>query len=319
MFAVNQTSTAQRSVQPAQSGCTAGTVNPSRLARHSRSAGVLHRGGLFGGSVPVGAPNDHREQEADRIADLVVTRTGPGQGAVSAARRGDTERSPAPTARAPGDLEQFQGMNGRALEPAARNYFEPRFGYDFSRVRVFEDGAAEAAARSMGAEAFTLGGDIVSGRRGLTMDDAASRRLLAHELTHTIQQGAALPLADATAPSALVRPARTAPMVQRRTLGIAGACWFQDCDAQLENFFMIPEDGPPGFHPSGSGTFRVDDIDGLWFRHHTPKSEWFKIPDIGTGQVTCNDDEQNPEITSPVIPFATAGWVSDRIHTPNPY
>lgn len=82
---------------------------------------------------------------------------------------------------------------------------------------------------------------------------------------------------------------------------------------------MIPEDGPPGFHPSGSATFRVDDVDGLWFKHHRPKNEWFKIPDIGTGQVTCSEDEQNPEITSPIVPFATAGWDPGGIHTPNPY
>jgi hypothetical protein len=109
-------------------------------------------------------------------------------------------------------------------------------------------------------------------------------------------------------------------VIQRRTLGVAGACWFQNCDNQLDNFFMIPEDGPPGFHPSGSSPFRVDDVDGFWFKFHTPKDEWFKIPDIGTGQVTCNDeDEENPNISSPVIPFATAYWTNDRIHTPNPF
>ena len=109
-------------------------------------------------------------------------------------------------------------------------------------------------------------------------------------------------------------------VIQRRTLGIAGSCWFENCDNQLHNFFMIPEDGPPGFHPSGRSPFRVDDVDGLWFKFHTPRDEWFKIPDIGTGQVTCNDEnEENPNIRSPVLPFATAYWTNDRIHTPNPF
>ncbi|HEY0602401.1 MAG TPA: hypothetical protein VGD58_05795 [Herpetosiphonaceae bacterium] len=112
-----------------------------------------------------------------------------------------------------------------------------------------------------------------------------------------------------------------APMIQRRTLGMAGSCWFQDCQTQLQNFFMIPEDGPPGFHPSGTeGAFRVDDVDGLWYKFHTPTNEWFKIPDIGTAHVFCSEDEQAARIQpAAIVPFATAGWSDEDIHTPNPY
>ncbi|WP_394825893.1 DUF4157 domain-containing protein [Pendulispora albinea] len=77
---------------------------------------------------------------------------------------------------------------GEPLSRAARAFFEPRFGYDFRRVRVHADGSAAAAAHAVGAYAFTLGRDVVFGAGQYAPDTRKGRQLLAHELTHVIQQ-----------------------------------------------------------------------------------------------------------------------------------
>lgn len=78
---------------------------------------------------------------------------------------------------------------GQPLPKSARAFFEPRFRYDFSKVRVYHDVQAAESARAVNAQAFTLGKDIVFGRGKYAPEKASGRRLLAHELTHVVQQG----------------------------------------------------------------------------------------------------------------------------------
>ncbi len=84
-----------------------------------------------------------------------------------------------------------------------------RLGHDFSRVRVHSDGAAAAAARSVRAQAFTLGSDVVFGAGRYRPHSEAGRRLLAHELAHVVQQSGgssgATPRRDGTASDAEAR------------------------------------------------------------------------------------------------------------------
>ena len=89
------------------------------------------------------------------------------------------------------EIHALQG-GGRALSRAERGFYEPRFGYDFGRVRIHTGGRSAALARAVKARAFTLGRNVVAGE-GLTTPEG--RKLLAHELTHVVQQGNAVPLA----------------------------------------------------------------------------------------------------------------------------
>lgn len=84
--------------------------------------------------------------------------------------------------------------SGRPLEAATRSYFEPRFGRRFRDVRVHEGPRAEEAARAVSARAFTLGRDIVFAAGEYVPETPAGRRLLAHELTHVVQQSGGEPL-----------------------------------------------------------------------------------------------------------------------------
>ena len=79
---------------------------------------------------------------------------------------------------------------GARLPDAARSYFEPRFGRDFSAVRVHTGPRAETLARGLGARAFTTGADIAFGRGQYAPETTGGKRLLAHELTHVVQQAA---------------------------------------------------------------------------------------------------------------------------------
>ena len=77
---------------------------------------------------------------------------------------------------------------GRHLAESERAYFEPRFGQDFSQVRIHTDAKAAESARTLSAKAFTLGRDIVFGAGQYAPGASEGRRLMAHELTHVVQQ-----------------------------------------------------------------------------------------------------------------------------------
>ena len=77
---------------------------------------------------------------------------------------------------------------GRPLAAAERGFFESRFQRDFSSVRVHQGSRAAELAASINARAFTLGRDIVFGRGQYSPSTAAGRTLIAHELTHVLQQ-----------------------------------------------------------------------------------------------------------------------------------
>jgi Domain of unknown function (DUF4157) len=79
---------------------------------------------------------------------------------------------------------------GESLDHATRSFMEPRFGYDFSKVRVHTNENAAESSRAVNALAYTVGRNIVFGRGQFSPQTVEGRRLLSHELTHVIQQGA---------------------------------------------------------------------------------------------------------------------------------
>ena len=96
---------------------------------------------------------------------------------------------PAGPTTAPPIVDEVLRSSGRPLDPATRAYMEPRFGHDFSRVRVHSDAKAAESARAVNALAYTVGRDVVFGAGQYAPGTAAGRRLVAHELTHVVQQG----------------------------------------------------------------------------------------------------------------------------------
>jgi hypothetical protein len=76
---------------------------------------------------------------------------------------------------------------GEALAPELRSRAETRFGHDFSRVRIHADSAAAGAAAALGARALTIGNDILFGSGRFAPHEPEGVRLLAHELSHVVQ------------------------------------------------------------------------------------------------------------------------------------
>ncbi|HLI02249.1 MAG TPA: DUF4157 domain-containing protein [Acidimicrobiales bacterium] len=157
--------------------------------------------------LSVGAANDPLEMEADRVARAVSDAVGAGAIEVGRPDRDEetvVARSVAPVIRraavglAGGDLDDETSSaltgelgRGRALESQTRAPMEAAFGADFSAVRVHTGPQSEALNERMGASAFTVGSDIFFRGGQPDVGSGPGRELMAHELTHVVQQGAA--------------------------------------------------------------------------------------------------------------------------------
>lgn len=139
--------------------------------------------------LAVGATHDPLEQEADRVADQVLANTTPTAAGATAPRiQRLAQPSEASPLAAPASVDATLAGAGQALEPALRRDMESRFGHDFSRVRVHADALAERSTRELRASAYTVGKHIVFGAGAYAPDTNVGRHLLAHELTHVVQQ-----------------------------------------------------------------------------------------------------------------------------------
>src|SRR5262245_6293873 len=134
---------------------------------------------------------DPLEHEADRIANHVMAR--PAHQAVSAAPLSIQRLSTSASREmkvAPASVDRVLAGAGRPLEPAVRQDMEQRFNHDFSRVRVHAGAAAEQSARDVNAHAYTAAHNVVFGAGRFAPGTHDGRRLIAHELTHVVQQSA---------------------------------------------------------------------------------------------------------------------------------
>ena len=141
--------------------------------------------------LTVGASNDPLEQEADRIADqaLAISVHSAVRGASPCIQRVAGQQTGQAVA-APTSVVRTLANPGRPLEPTLRRDMEQRFGHNFSRVRIHSDTAAEKSAQDVSAHAYTVGNHIVFGTGRFASGSQEGRRLIAHELTHVLQQQA---------------------------------------------------------------------------------------------------------------------------------
>lgn len=141
-------------------------------------------------ALTIGPVNDPLEREADRVAAQVVAASDgrpAGKADVHVKRSAAQGAEPMPVA--PPSVDQALADPGRPMEPALRTSMERRFGSDFSRVRVHANAEAERSARDVNARAYTVGRDIVFGAGQFAPHTLSGRRLIAHELSHVVQQG----------------------------------------------------------------------------------------------------------------------------------
>ena len=149
-------------------------------------------GQLLQTKLRINEPGDQYEQEADRVADQVLAT--PVSAAVSTAppriQRFSGQDS-GQMAAVPASVDQVLASPGRPLDPALQQDMERRFGHDFDRVRVHSDMAAAQSARDLNAKAYTVGRHIMFGAGQFAPGLHNGRRLIAHELSHVLQQSGA--------------------------------------------------------------------------------------------------------------------------------
>jgi len=141
--------------------------------------------------LKVSQPNDAAEIEADRVADQVLATpvsSAPG-GSLPRIQRSAAQSADHGGGAAPASVKSALSGSGRPLEPSLRRDMEQRFGHEFSGVRVYSGAAAGQSAADMNANAYTIGQDIVFGAGKFEPGTQEGRRLIAHELTHVVQQG----------------------------------------------------------------------------------------------------------------------------------
>jgi hypothetical protein len=95
-------------------------------------------------------------------------------------------------AEAQNEVNYVLGSSGRPMEPQIRGFMESRFGHDFSRIKIHDDMRASESAQMIDARAYTAGEHIVFQRGQYEPQTETGRRLIAHELSHTIQQRGAI-------------------------------------------------------------------------------------------------------------------------------
>lgn len=98
-------------------------------------------------------------------------------------RKKAAEREPAPPI-----VHDTLAAEGQPLDPDTRAFMEPRFGHEFGHVRVHTDSRAAESAEAVSARAYTVGSNVVFGEGEYAPDTSEGRHLLAHELTHVVQQ-----------------------------------------------------------------------------------------------------------------------------------
>jgi DNA uptake protein ComE-like DNA-binding protein len=128
--------------------------------------------------------------------------------------RGPPSSEPSPNDSFEHGLASSKG-SGSPLPSQLRSHMETRFGADFAGVRVHTGSRAQSLSASIHAKAFTHGGDIYFNSGYYSPGTAAGQKLLAHELTHTIQQGASSPAASSTQTQRAQRSIQRSPIIHR--------------------------------------------------------------------------------------------------------
>jgi hypothetical protein len=144
---------------------------------------------LIQAKLAISQPGDVLEQEADRIAEKVMAMplSPPPQkrAPLTQLQRSSAQAMSSPVPSIVGDVLRSPGA---PLDAATRAFMEPRFGYDLSPVRVHADFKAAESAKALNARAYTVSKDIVFGSGQYRQGTSTGQRLLAHELSHVIQQ-----------------------------------------------------------------------------------------------------------------------------------
>ena len=276
-----------------------GTASPrfghdsSRIPIHLPAAGVIQT------KLAINKPGDEYEREADRISEQVMRMPEsplqpacacgggcPGCQTTQLSRKQERSQTEHLRANNASVVESTPGIAeiihspGHPLDAETKVLMEPRFGRDFSQVRIHTDSQATGSARALNARAYTVGHNIVFGAGQYAPHAPSGKRLLAHELSHVLQQN---------------RGGSAANLIQRAgpiaALGLGAAEWIALGTLGYELAQGVTQ-------PAGDISFTFDDMKGVL------------LPGGGTDVVAYHAEHPDSVIQSKEIAVAT--WMWDR-------
>lgn len=223
--------------------------------------------------LEVSSPDDPAEREAESVAEQVMQMS-PVAPAVDPEGAGRIDRTGSADGSAVGggarrQIGSLKG-GGKPLSSSTRSFFEPRFGRDFGDVRVHTGPAADRAARSINAEAFTHGTDVVFRSGAYDPEGDDGKRLLAHELTHVAQEA--------------VRPGDSSLSSRER-----------DPDAPVPRIHRVVELRPPGSGEASAYDRRQELVDRL---NDISDGMEYRLQNAGQGAQLHYDVQNRDELTN---------------------
>jgi hypothetical protein len=220
---------------------------PTRGSAGSREpSATLARKCDCGNHAPGGTCSSCAEEQKKRRVSRFADRTAPDTSShpASADRSGHGDHAAQADNAVPSIVHDVLRGGGERLPGDVRAFMEPRFGADFSDVRLHTDGQAAQSSRAVQAQAYTAGPHIVFGAGRYQPSTPAGQRLLAHELTHVVQQ----------------RGAGTASLEPPRTLGDPADASEREADATADRALARTATLPaaaPGIDTHATGVQRA--------------------------------------------------------------
>ncbi|HEU4596816.1 MAG TPA: DUF4157 domain-containing protein, partial [Pyrinomonadaceae bacterium] len=171
----------------------------------SRIPSSVHGAATVQAKLDMNVPGDAREKEADALAEQVMQAAGEQTPTLTGRQTQSEHLQASPTPGVQDRLEGVEAMSpevserivaarggGSHMDGRTRSFMESRFGADFGGVKIHTDAEAVRLSRSIRAQAFAVGNDLFFDAGKYSPESHAGRRLLAHELAHTMQQRGAL-------------------------------------------------------------------------------------------------------------------------------
>jgi Domain of unknown function (DUF4157) len=232
--------------------------------------------------LTINEPDDRYEQEADRVADQIMRMSTGVKQETDELEEEETIQTKSSTTsnleRTESSISSIVGSvlnsSGQPLDPRTRNFMESRFGQDFNQVRIHVDDQSASSAQAIHAQAYTAGKNIVFNTGLYQPETDQGRHLLAHELTHVIQQTGNQPL----------------EMIQRRDWGLLGGKCCHDSPDGSE--WALTGEGTWTQLTQGDCTDSWTDCDGM-----TCGGGFYKVSNFQTG--TCQTPRQDDAVYRP--------------------
>lgn len=247
-----------------------GGMNWLSLSREQKLGGEEEKQPIQA-KLTVGEAGDKYEQEADAVARQVVDKINSPQPQHSVQRQSDTGVASelglnvmcqsqgsvglgsSVTQDVEQGIQQARG-GGRSLDESVRQPMEQAFGVDFSRVRVHTDSQSDQLNRSIQAKAFTTGQDIFFRQGTYNPGSRGGQELLAHELTHVVQQGGASSI-QCSVDSSVQRKCAACEAEKTEVANIAPSMHLSNKSTEQLLQRQATSPAGSGMHPPGDCTF----------------------------------------------------------------